>query len=108
MANERFTTRLLTVFAALGLVLAGIWLYRVRCLWRFATDARVWRAACAGRRRLAARAPRAGSWPWRVVAAALLVGIAAAIMAGRVMTSTLRYVETPGLSTYASSRCCSC
>jgi putative ABC transport system permease protein len=100
MANERFTTLLLTVFAALGLVLAGIGLYGVlaygvsRRTHEFGVRLALGADASRIARHVLGRAVG-------VVAAGLLVGIAAAIMAGRVMTSTLRYVEAPGLSTYA-------
>jgi putative ABC transport system permease protein len=101
MASERFSTLLFTAFALLALLLSAVGLYGVLAYSvsqrahefgvRFALGADAGQVA----RVVLARA-------LGLVSTGLLIGIASAVAAGRLMTSTLSFVQAPGAATYVA------
>jgi putative ABC transport system permease protein len=101
MAAERFTTLLLTLFAALGLVLTAVGLYGVLA---YAVTERTrefgLRLALGARPGQIVGGVLRGAF--RLLGAGLLIGIGASMMLTRAMTSALDFVHQPDAATFAT------
>lgn len=100
MASERFATVLFTAFAMLALVLSAVGLYGVLA---YSVSQRAHefgvRVAMGADAVEVARGVLASAVG--LVSGGLLLGVAGAVAAGRLMTASLPFVATPGLATYA-------
>ncbi len=101
MATERFTTFLLTLFAALGLLLTAVGLYGVLA---YGVAQRTHefglRLALGARPRQIVAAVMGGALT--LVGSGLLLGMGASAALVRVMIAVLDFVQRPGVSTYTS------
>lgn len=100
MASERFATLLFTAFAVLALLLSAVGLHGVLA---YSVSQRAHefgvRVALGAEARDVARVVLAGAIG--LVGAGLLIGVAAAVVAGRLMAASLSFVQAPGVTTYA-------
>ena len=88
IANSRFETRLLTIFAALALLLAAVGTYGVARVRRRSANARAWCSRRA-RRRVARRGPSRRRRTLALVLPGLLIGLIGALAVTRVLQKSL-------------------
>lgn len=100
VGGQRFTTLLLTLFAALGLLLSAVGLYGVLA-YGVSQRAHEFGVRFALGANTGDIVGSVLSGALAVVGGGLLIGIAAATALGRVMASALDFVQTPGAATYA-------